>query len=106
MSEPKFAKGIYFDKPREGAPDFVRGRLSVNVDEAVEYLKSVRSEKGYANFDLLKSKDGTKLYFTLNDWKPEAPVNLDNAGTPNDDIKAEDIPFWVKPIHYTHLTAS
>ncbi len=85
MSEQKFAKGLFFDKPREGAPEFVRGKLSVKVDEAIEYLKSVKNEKGYANFDLLKSKDGAKLYFNLNDWKPEAKDDTE--------IKAGDIPF-------------
>lgn len=72
MDDKKFAKGIFFDRPRDGAPEFVRGRMAIKVEEAIAYLQTLeKSEKGYVNFDLLKSKDGTKLYFTLNDWKPE-----------------------------------
>ena len=29
MSE--LAEGIYFDLPREGAPDFVKGKVSINL---------------------------------------------------------------------------
>lgn len=83
--ENKFAKGIFFDKPREGAPEFVRGRLSIKKADAIAYLSQLEtSEAGFINFDLLKSKDGTKLYFQLNDWKPEKK---------SEDIKPEDIPF-------------
>jgi len=70
-SEPVFADGIFFDKPREGAPEFVKGRASFKVDEAVAFLQKHKNEKGYVNLDLLKSKEGGKLYFKLNDWKPE-----------------------------------
>lgn len=97
MSETKFTQGIFFDKPREGAPDFVRGRMAMNQKDAIAYLQTLTpSEKGFVYFDLLKSKDGSKLYFTLNDWKPtpkpedSAPV-LPEYGT--EDIKPEDIPF-------------
>jgi len=69
MSE--LAKGFYFDKPREGSPEFVKGRMSIKVDEAIIMLKEKKNDKGYVNLDLLQSKDKTKLYFTINDWKPE-----------------------------------
>lgn len=71
MSETTFAAGFFFEKPREGAPDFVRGRMSVKVEEAIAFLQANKNEKGYCNLDLLKSKDGKKLYFTLNAWKKE-----------------------------------
>lgn len=71
------ADGFFFDKPREGAPDFVKGKLSIQAEKAVAFLNEHKNEKGYVNLDLLKSKEG-KLYFTLNEWKPE---------------KKEDVPF-------------
>ena len=91
MSEQKFAKGIFFERPNEKAPEFVKGKMSIKVDEAVEFLKEVKNEKGYANFDLLKSKDGTKLYFTLNDWKPE--VKAEAPSYPQEELNPQDIPF-------------
>lgn len=67
--EKKFVDGLIFKRPKEGAPEFVKGKLSIKVNEFIEYLKANQNE-GWVNLDLLKSKDGTKLYFVLNDWKP------------------------------------
>ena len=69
MTEKIFADGIYFDAPREGAPEFVKGKVSIKVDKALLFLKQHENEKGYVNLDLLKSKEG-KLYFQLNTWVP------------------------------------
>ncbi len=67
-TEKKFAQGFIFKRPRAGAPDFVKGSMSIKVMEAIEFLKTAESE--WMNLDLLQSKDGQKLYFVVNDWKP------------------------------------
>lgn len=63
--------GFFFERPREGAPAFVKGRLSIKVDKAVQFLQENQNEKGYVNADLLASKDNTKVYFKLNTFTPE-----------------------------------
>lgn len=68
--ETQFPAGIYFDRPRENAPEFVKGRISLQKDQLTEYMAKHANEKGYVNLDLLKSKEG-KLYLKLNDWNPE-----------------------------------
>ena len=98
MEDNKFAKGIFFDKPRPNSPEFVRGRLSIKKLEAIAYLSALEpSEAGFINFDLLKSKDGTKLYFTLNDWKPEKKMTDKEADAIFDggasQLTKEDSPF-------------
>lgn len=70
MTDKIFAKGIYIDKPHENAPDFVKGKVGIKVDEAIQFLKEHENARGYVNLDLLQSKEG-KLYFELNDWVPE-----------------------------------
>ncbi len=70
MSDKVFAQGVFFDKPSEQAPEFVKGKLSFKVDEAVAFLNEHKNEKGYVNLDLLKSQAG-KLYLQLNTWVPE-----------------------------------
>tara|TARA_R110000851_G_scaffold284661_1_gene438224 strand:+ start:630 stop:950 length:321 start_codon:yes stop_codon:yes gene_type:complete len=79
MSEQKtvFLDGFIFKRPKEGAPDFVKGELSIKVDEAIAFLQK-NNKNGWINADLLASKDNTKLYFKLNTW--EKPV--DNAQPP------------------------
>lgn len=67
-----YPKGLYIDKPREGAPAFVKGKLSIKYDEFLAWLptqKEFINEKGYMKFDLLKSDKEGKLYFTLDTYK-------------------------------------
>lgn len=93
MSE--LAKGFFFTKPREGAPDFVRGNISVRVDEAVELLQKFKNEKGYVNLDLLKSKDGSKLYLVVNEYKKSDTPKSSNVlpEYPQEEHDPNDIPF-------------
>lgn len=81
--ETVLADGFFFDKPKEGAPDFVKGRLSIQAEKAIALINKHKNEKGYVNIDLLKSKEG-KLYMTVNTWKPEPKA---------EDITDEDVPF-------------
>jgi len=82
-----FAKGFFVEKPRAGAPSFVKGRVSVKVSDAIAFLNSNANASGFVNLDLQESTDGTKMYLALNDWKP----NKETATT-DEDI-ASSIPF-------------
>lgn len=69
-----------FKRPREGAPDFVKGGISVKVEEFIKFLKA-HDNKGWVNLDLKKSKTGT-LYLELNTYKKEADKDIDDAEPP------------------------
>lgn len=83
--EKVFAKGFWFERPHTNAPAWVKGRVSIKVSEAVEWLESNKSERGYVNMQLLLAKDGEKLYFALDEWKPEAKKE--------EEINPSDVPF-------------
>lgn len=85
MTEKKFAQGFIFKRPRENAPDFVKGSLSIKVSEAIKFLNQEK-DTDWVNLDLLVSKDGSKLYFTLNNWKPEKKEEVA-------DLNPSDSPF-------------
>jgi hypothetical protein len=68
-TEKVFADGFIWKKPRENAPDFVLGSISIKADEAVFFIKK-HEDKGWVNLDVKKSKSG-KIYMELNTWKPE-----------------------------------
>lgn len=68
MSDKEFPKGIMFKPPRQGAPDFIRGSISIKVDEFTQYIEE-KQKNGWVNFDLKLSKNG-KMYIDLNDWTP------------------------------------
>lgn len=73
--DAKWPQGMIFKKPREGAPDFVKGHISFKVEEAVPWLQA-NVNNGWVNVDIKKSKEG-KLYLQLNEWKKEASENSD-----------------------------
>ena len=62
-----FANGLIFKRPRENAPNFVKGTLSIRVSEFVEFLNK-NAKNDWVNLDLKESK-GLKLYFELNTWE-------------------------------------
>jgi len=90
-STKTFLAGFFFERPREGAPSFVKGRMSIKAEEAIAFITEHKNEAGYVNADLLTSKDGSKLYFTLNDWKPEKKAEA--IEYPTETINPEDVPF-------------
>lgn len=87
MSESILAKGFFFERPKQGTPEFVKGRLSIKAEDAIALINEHKNEKGYVNLDLLQSKDKTKLYMTVNTWKPEP-----KEPTP-EELNSLDVPF-------------
>jgi hypothetical protein len=92
--EKVFADGFSF-KRREGAPEFVIGRQSIKVDEAVAFLKA-NVKNGWVNIDIKQSKKGT-FYCELDTWeaKPQtsAPTTAELAATAPAPTTADDVPF-------------
>ena len=57
MAEDKiFADGFSF-KTRENQPDFVVGRLSIKVEDALAFLKE-RASDGWVNLNINKARSG------------------------------------------------
>lgn len=75
-TETQFAEGIYFSKPKEGTPEFIKGRISVKVADFIAFAQKHEKKNGYIDIDLMKSKKGT-LYLKLNTWQPEKKESED-----------------------------
>ncbi len=88
--EKVFAKGFWFERPHQNAPSWVKGRMSVKVEEALEWLETHKSERGYVNMQLLLAKDGDKLYFVLDEFVPKPKEGI---AYPTEEIDPKDIPF-------------
>jgi len=74
QQEKIFADGFSF-KRNENAPEFVVGRMSVKVEDAVVFMKS-HAKNGWVNLDIKLSKTG-KYYCELDTWeaKPQGQTN-------------------------------
>lgn len=80
--EDKFVNGMWFSKPNEGAPDFIKGKISFKVENFLKWIEGKANEKGYVNVVLKKSKEG-KLYLQYDNWQPK----------PKDgEVKPEELP--------------
>src|SRR6266700_4212897 len=75
MAEKIFADGMVFKLPRDGAPDFVKGSVSIKVAEFVAFLQATEKNSGWVNIDLKVGQSG-KAYAELNTFQPERPNGL------------------------------
>jgi hypothetical protein len=67
--EPQFVNGLIFKMPHENAPEFVKGALSIRVEELMTFLTQQKTE--WVNIDLKVSKKG-KPYAQVNTFVPES----------------------------------
>jgi len=78
MAQEKiFADGFSF-KRQENAPDFVIGRLSLKVDEAIAFIKE-NEKKGWVNLNVKTAKSGS-FYVELDTYEPK-PKGEEQAST-------------------------
>jgi hypothetical protein len=85
--EKIFADGFSFKK-RENAPDFVVGRLSIKVEDALSFLKD-KSSNGWVNININQARSGN-YYCELDTWKPKEEAH---ASTPKAEEEKEELPF-------------
>lgn len=69
--------GMRVDKPRAGAPEFVKGRVGINVAQFGQWMMQNADDRGWVNLDLLLSKEGD-LYMKHNEFKPGTALRSDD----------------------------
>ena len=88
MAEEKiFANGFSF-KRNNNAPDFIIGKQSIKVDEAVAFLQA-KQKNGWVNLEIKQAKGGN-YYVELDTWEPKETAN---AGGYNPKSTTGDLPF-------------
>ena len=94
MAEDKiFADGFTF-KRNENAPDFVVGRLSMKVEEAIAFMKQ-HEKSGWVNLNIKTARSGNH-YVELDTYEPPkdgkfGKTNVTHTKAAPD--RNEDIPF-------------
>jgi hypothetical protein len=59
MSEEKiFAKGMIYKAPHERAHDYVKGSISIKVEEFIPFLEDHAKPDGWVNLSVKESKGG------------------------------------------------
>ena len=93
----EFPQGLIFKLPRDKAPDFIKGSLSIKRAELIQWLNSKSDE--WINLDLKEGKSG-KGYAVVNTWKPEGqtkkPMGNIESNFMEDAVNSstpDDLPF-------------
>jgi len=68
MADKIFIDGMKFERPSPKCPEWIKGKISVKVDEFLTFAKKNENDRGYLNIDLKLSKDNN-LYLELNTFK-------------------------------------
>ncbi len=99
MSDNKFVPGLLVKAPRDGAPEYVKAKISIKVAELQEFLRQQDGE--WVNLDV-KVSQGGKWYAAIDDWKPNGGSSARQGGqqqrqrpqqqAPVDDFDDENIP--------------
>ena len=84
--EKIFADGFSF-KRNENAPDFVVGRLSMKVDEAIGFIKE-HSKNGWVNLNIKTARSGN-FYVELDTFEPKGSSGSGNSGGQSSQPKAK-----------------
>jgi hypothetical protein len=97
QEEKIFADGFVF-KRNEKAPDFVIGRMSIKVEEAIAFLKQ-HEENGWVNLGVKTARSGN-YYVELDTFKPKSDDSAvdkynkaKSAPTPEPAEEEDDLPF-------------
>lgn len=85
QEEKIFADGFSF-KRNENAPEFVIGRLSLKVDEAIAFIKE-HEKKGWVNLNIKTARSGNH-YVELDTFEPKGKSEP-TASTPATKKKAK-----------------
>ncbi len=85
QDEKIFANGFSF-KRRDNAPEFVVGRLSLKVDDAMAFVKE-HMKNGWINFNVNQARSGN-YYVELDTYEAKA-----EGAAPKKEAKEEGLPF-------------
>lgn len=92
MSDIQFVDGLIAKAPNQGAPDYVKAKLSIRRSELAEWLASQSGD--WINVEVKESKAG-KWYAAVDTWKPdgEKAASKPQKPAPADDFGSDSIPF-------------
>ena len=85
QDEKIFANGFSF-KRRDNAPEFVVGRLSLKVDDAMAFVKE-HMKNGWINLNVNQARSGN-YYVELDTYEAKS-----EKATPKKEAKEEGLPF-------------
>ncbi len=81
MADKEFVDGMMFKAPKAGAPDFVKGSISIKRVNLIAWLSGKTDD--WVNLQVKQSRAG-KLYIEVDNWEKKA--NVSSGPAPEDDL--------------------
>lgn len=80
----EFPEGIFAKAPADAAPEFVKGKIQIKLDEAITWLtEKHKGGEEWVSLDVKEGRSG-KWYASVNNWKPKEASNI--APVEDDDL--------------------
>jgi len=93
----KFAEGVYFNMPREGAPEYVIGSIVIDKEKFADLFNNHSGKKIYMS--VLMGKEKQRPYVKIDDFVPKndkqnSQSELEASPIDLSDLKGDDgLPF-------------
>jgi hypothetical protein len=78
-TEKIWANGFSFKK-NPNSPDWVIGRISCKVDDAIETLKQHKNQGGWCNININIAKESNEPYMEIDTWQPKQKEPEEDLG--------------------------
>ena len=82
MSEKQFAEGIWFNKPHDKAPDFVKMNVKIESRKLEQWI-ATQNDEIYIS---VKESKGGKWYAEIDTYKPKPKAELEPEAPAGDDL--------------------
>lgn len=98
-NKKEYPQGIYWNERHEKAPEFVLGKIAIDIKKHIDWLNS-KLESGLDKYVYIQLKSGTKdgkpyNYLEVDNWKPKEKVEEPKKEIleGGDGLNTDDIPF-------------
>jgi hypothetical protein len=93
-NDNQFIAGLIVKAPHEGAPEYVKAKLSIKREELIAWLQQQGGE--WINADVKVSRNG-KWYCAVDEWKRGGGERRSDSrpspSAPADEFDSDSIPF-------------
>lgn len=93
MPKEDMFQGLFFKTPHDNAPDFVKRKISIKVDDFIAWLQENQNSDGWVNADLKEAKSG-HWYAEINRWTPDSDQSSNNSSNNSSDNPSPSDKTW------------
>ena len=93
-NKAEFPDGIFAKAPADRAPDYVKGKVNIKLEEAIKWLSAKKNQgDDWVTLEIKESNSG-KWYAAVDKWKPKkGDAMTGRTGQRFDPVPDDDMPW-------------